>query len=507
MRSKCSHCTRVSVGRELGIADLKDLLDQFYVKPDNLAIRYGMKFESQLEEQLVINLGDLVQAPKEQSMEQTLELMSQGVPVIYQGVLKGGSGAIDFSGRPDFLLRNDYRFVFTESGLTAKQIDGWSGGYTAWDAKLSSTPKPDYQNQVGLYCDVLKQLELLGTGPSGLILGSKEMAEFSSQVLIAQMIEVRNPFIATLEKIIDKSPQRSEDLGELVCEASSYCESCEYPLLCDDQRRKSLHLQLIFNITKPQIESLIRAGVKNVADLAKFEGETDKLSESVIAKLKRQAGLQLQNYETGKHTYEVLDSLAISSLPKQSSADIYFDMEGFAFFEGGLEYLFGWIVGDQEPRFEYEWADDRAEEKIAFVNFVASMRDHLAKYPDVHIYHYAHYEQTALTRLAQRHGVMQREVAELIESGKMIDLFKTVKAALVLGQESYSIKKLENYYSFKRVSQVKEATGSMDFYDRYREALVQDQSEAEMLKRQVLDYNQDDCLSTLALLRWLRSLT
>jgi uncharacterized protein len=77
----------------------------------------------------------------------------------------------------------------------------------------------------------------------------------------------------------------------------------------------------------------------------------------------------------------------------------------------------------------------------------------------------------------------------------------------VLGQESYSIKKLENYYSFKRVSQVKEATGSMDFYDRYREALVQDQSEAEMLKRQVLDYNQDDCLSTLALLRWLRSLT
>jgi uncharacterized protein len=182
-------------------------------------------------------------------------------------------------------------------------------------------------------------------------------------------------------------------------------------------------------------------------------------------------------------------------------------MEGFAFFEGGLEYLFGWIVGDQEPRFEYEWADDRAEEKVAFVNFVASMRDHLAKYPDVHIYHYAHYEQTALTRLAQRHGVMQREVAELIESGKMIDLFKTVKAALVLGQESYSIKKLENYYSFKRVSQVKEATGSMDFYDRYREALVQDQSEAEMLKRQVLDYNQDDCLSTLALLRWLRSLT
>jgi uncharacterized protein len=54
---------------------------------------------------------------------------------------------------------------------------------------------------------------------------------------------------------------------------------------------------------------------------------------------------------------------------------------------------------------------------------------------------------------------------------------------------------------------VKEAVGSMDFYDRYRELLSKNQSEAEMLKRQVLDYNQDDCLSTLALLQWLRSLT
>jgi uncharacterized protein len=65
---------------------------------------------------------------------------------------------------------------------------------------------------------------------------------------------------------------------------------------------------------------------------------------------------------------------------------------------------------------------------------------------------------------------------------------------------------LENYYSFKRVSEVKEAKGSMEYYDQYLSALKEDPASAENLKRQVIAYNQDDCASTLALTRWLRSL-
>ena len=76
----------------------------------------------------------------------------------------------------------------------------------------------------------------------------------------------------------------------------------------------------------------------------------------------------------------------------------------------------------------------------------------------------------------------------------------------MLSQESYSIKKLENYYSFKRSSDVKEAMGSMEYYDQYLELLVDDFPAAEKLKRQVIAYNQDDCASTLALYRWLRGL-
>ena len=81
-----------------------------------------------------------------------------------------------------------------------------------------------------------------------------------------------------------------------------------------------------------------------------------------------------------------------------------------------------------------------------------------------------------------------------------------VKAAIQTSEPKYSIKNLENFYVFDRSSDVKEAMGSMEYYDQYAQALEQDPNHAETLKRQVISYNQDDCVSTLALTRWLRSL-
>jgi uncharacterized protein len=124
-------------------------------------------------------------------------------------------------------------------------------------------------------------------------------------------------------------------------------------------------------------------------------------------------------------------------------------------------------------------------------------------FPGAKIYHYANYEQNALKKLAIRHGIYAAEVQRFLERGVFVDLYKLVKSSLVISQESYSIKKLENYYQFNRASDVKEAMGSMDYYDQYLSALKNDLDLAETLKRQVIAYNQDDCASTLALYKWL----
>lgn len=509
MRAQCDHCTRVSTARELGVSGLQELIDRYYKKPDNLAIRYGMRFEETLESELIANLGDKVQAPTESSVEATLELMNQGVPVIYQGSLRGGGGAIAFSGRPDFLLRSDYRFEFTKRGLTAIQVDGWSEGYTAWDAKLSSTPKPDYQVQVGLYVDVLKSLGLLGNSQNGLLLGSREIAGFDADVLIAQMQQKRNGYLQKVFAFIDQAPQRLEDIGELVCEAGTYCDICEYPELCEAMRHETNHLQLVANITKAQIESLHRSGIRTVRQLTEFLGPTDKLTEEQIEPLRVQASLQQGFYDTGSKDVIVKDPAQLEILREEREGDIFFDLEGFTFFSepGGLEYLFGWMSIDQGEKFHWLWADTRDQEQEIFDNFMLEIKDRIERFPDFRIFHYANYEQAALKRLAERFSMHQEFLKKLMTTGVFVDLYKVVKASIMTSEPKYSIKNLESFYTFKRTSEVKEAMGSMEYYDQYLTALTNDPELALKLKRQVLDYNQDDCISTLALVRWLRSLS
>lgn len=507
MRSQCPHCTKVSVARELKVPGLKELIDQFYVKPDSLAIRYGMKFEAMLEQELVRNLQDSVRAPQPQTLEATLELMKQGVPVIYQGVLKGGSGELEFSGKPDFLLRGDYRFQMGDTGLTAIQVGDWQGGYTAWDAKLSSSPKPDYQIQVGLYADVLRTLGLEAQADHGLILGSRELAAFNADAVIAQMIAKRESYQMSVAKFVAENPQRLEDIGELVCEASSYCDMCEYPALCRHMRLETNHLQLVAGITKPQIEALRQLGVTTVRQLAALDEPTSKHSVEVIRRLALQARLQQNFFDTGTRSQVVTDPELLAELPKANPGDLFFDLEGFTFFgePGGLEYLWGWM--DASGEFFHHWADDRAGEERAYEAFMEALLTNRKRYPESRVYHYAQYEKTALKKLASRTGKYEYEVSQLIETGVFVDLYRVVEKTLIISEERYSIKNLENFYEFDRSSDVKEAMGSMEFYDKYLSTLAEDETAAEKLKRQVIAYNRDDCASTLALYKWLLDLT
>jgi uncharacterized protein len=213
-------------------------------------------------------------------------------------------------------------------------------------------------------------------------------------------------------------------------------------------------------------------------------------------------------YETGESVFEITHPEELAKLPPASEGDIFFDLEGFTFYEesGGLEYLFGYTSLNEGEQFQYTWADSRQEEKASFDKFMHDLLNRIQRFPDARIYHYAAYEQIALKRLAERYQMYQTAVEELIAGEYFVDLYKVVKNSLVISQESYSIKSLENYYSFKRVSEVKEAKGSMEYYDQYLSALKEDPASAEKLKRQVIAYNQDDCASTLALSRWLRSL-
>src|ERR1051326_493852 len=72
------------------------------------------------------------------------------------------------------------------------------------------------------------------------------------------------------------------------------------------------------------------------------------------------------------------------------------------------------------------------------------------EYPDMHIYHYGAYEETAIKRMTGRHATCADEVDEMLRAEVFVDLYRVVKQALRASVESYSLKKLEPFYEFNR---------------------------------------------------------
>lgn len=514
--ANCEHCVRLAVAYVLDVPGVRAIADENYVKPKGLAIDRGNAFEAELEHELVSSLpeGDVQKPKAENSVDETIALMKAGVPVIYQGALNRVFENTLFGGRPDFLVRSDYVLEFVDGQLTAHlDPEASNTGYIAWDAKLAKSAKAQYLLQVALYVDALDQLGFKGDGQAGLILGSRKLERFDENEMVPAM-QLAREVIARVTIEADAAAASgnldafSLDNLQLFCDSLSTCDYCEYPLLCEKKRIEVDHLQQVFRINGSQIKKLNSVGITTMRALAAATDEQrpEGFVPGTYDKLRRQARLQVQTIESDTPAFELLDDPEIGVLPPPSQNDIFFDMEGFPFFEeeGGLEYLFG--ATNRSKVFTAFWAHSRAEEATAFADFVDFATAALASDPSAHIYHYANYEVAALGKLATRHGVREKEVFELINSGRMVDLLKVVTGSLVIGMPSYSIKKLEAYYGFARDAEVTNAMASVDEYGRYVELALAGDPEAEKVISDIARYNEEDCISTGALYDWLASL-
>jgi len=160
------------------------------------------------------------------------------------------------------------------------------------------------------------------------------------------------------------------------------------------------------------------------------------LRQDIFARLREQAELQYRHRLSGEHEYRLLPAVpgrGLALLPRPSEGDVFFDMEGDPFFEAarGLEYLFGIVsLEDGEPRFRAFWARDRIQEKRAFEELIDFLIGWLGRYPDMHVYHYAHYEPAALRRLMGEHATREDEVDHLLRREVFVDLYRVVEQSV-----------------------------------------------------------------------------
>ena len=121
-------------------------------------------------------------------------------------------------------------------------------------------------------------------------------------------------------------------------------------------------------------------------------------------------------------------------------------------------------------RYEVVWGLDRDGEKAAFERFVDWVEARRRVYPDLHVYHYAAYERTALRRLMGEHSTREREIDDWLRQELLVDLYRVVKQALRAGVTSYSIKEIEKLYGFVRTAEVAGGDESVVLFEQWLEA-------------------------------------
>ena len=439
----------------------------------------------------------------------TLAAMREGAGAIYQAVLFDGRRL----GYADFLRRVE----------TPSALGPWS--YEVWDTKLARHAKASAVLQLCMYSDMLGDLQDRQPAEMHLALGGVQGERVSFRV--ADYAAYYRLVAREFEVMLGRGPAFPPATTP---EPVEHCEVCRWSLECRAQWRAQDDLSLVAGLTSRQRRALHSIDVTTRTGLAEpaepLPQRLDGAGPDALKRVHGQANIQVRGERAGRTISErvapprereggFVKGHGLLMLPEPSSGDLFFDMEGDPFFSSdevdGIEYLFGVIEPGRtdaggKPVFHAYWSIEGGTvttggERRAFEAFIDLVMDRLEADPNLHVYHYASYEPTAIKRLAGRYGTREEEVDRLLRGEVFIDLHRAVRQGIRASVESYSIKRLEPLYDFERAVDLRDAGTSIVEFETWLE--LGQGEEREEIRAQIEGYNRDDCLSALHLRDWL----
>ncbi len=474
----CSHAT---------FLDLRNLEEPLPRSEDDEQLRLlkkkGIEHELIWLENLKQQRRSIVEIPQKASLfervQATRDALAAGADIIYQAVLLSGN----WHGYADFLRRKD-------------SADANRATYEVLDTKLSRMAAPWHIIQLCVYTELLAEVQGFTPASMYLILGDRREAVFRFADFAHYFRIARRRFESfALQPPLESYPEP--------CRA---CERCRWRDLCAERWEKDNHLSLVANIQRSQIEKLHAAGISTVRVLAGLPQNAviQKLSSETLSRLRSQAQLQMHKLETGENKVEILpaqEGRGFARLPKPDPGDLFLDFEGDPLYPDGLEYLMGlYFVDSGAPVFKPFWGHNHKAECASFEQLMDFIDNHLRLRPKAHIYHYNHYEETAIKRLASGYGTRESCVDDLLRGRKLVDLYKVVRESIRVSEPRYSLKNMEIFYMEGRSGEVKTAGDSLVAYEKWRQ--IGDSA----LLQQIAQYNEVDCRSTALLRDWLLTL-
>lgn len=459
-------------------------------------------------------------ANRDDAHELTLKAIAEGVPGIYQAALMNETEL----GYPDFLIRADL----------LPGADDKAEGYEVIDAKLARSAKARAVLQTTFYSRLLTDVQGHAPNRLYLALGGRDdletfrVADFSAYE--RQVSRMLGEFL-TDAKRTDPYPDPVE-----------HCAICRWRFTCTKKRHVDDDLSLVANISARHRKILKEHGIETLTAFAELPAPPhyDDLAEDAFTTPYEQARIQLKGRQTGKpewafkeperepETQVLVPNRGLLALPEPTTGDLFFDIEGARFYSEdnktfGLQYLFGIVdTADidpktKEPRYHQIWSFNRTEEKGGFEELIDFFTQRIEANPTLHIYHYNHYETTAIDALSAIHDTMQEAVGELMgrlgtkedetddlfRLGVFVDLYRVVKQSIIASVESYSIKRLEDLVGYTRRVELADVNERMVIF----EANLEDGSATEdpETKEVIRGYNEDDCRATQYLRDWLEA--
>ena len=469
----CEHLTTLSLRQARGEIERPEVVNE----QAELIFRKGLEHEHAYLESLradghTVTEIEFDERDWEDAQARTIEAMRDGVDVVYQGVFAHDG----WRGVADFLLRQP------------------DGGYEVLDTKLARTAKPAYILQLLFYNEQLARIQEREPKQIHVLLGSGELASFRPQEFAAYYRHVRS----RLERFVADPPPTEPYPVD-------HCRICDFKPVCDAYWDAVDHLSRVAGLSRRQIPKLAAAGITTLAELGRAPEEPAPagIGADTWEKLHDQAELQLRRRETdsiGLILLKPQPEAGFALLPDRSEGDLFFDFEGNPFWDkdGSLEYL--WGILDVQGSFRPLHAHDHETERLAFETFVDLVHERLARYPDLHVYHYASYEITALRRLMGRYGTREAELDDLLRRGVFIDLLKVVRNGIRAGVPGYGLKEMEIFLDFRREAEVQDGGTSIVIFEQWMQTGDDD------LLGQLDEYNREDCVATRLLRDWLLEL-
>ncbi|HTE29953.1 MAG TPA: TM0106 family RecB-like putative nuclease [Chryseolinea sp.] len=479
----CAHLTELH--RKVALREIKE---PNYRDPSlDVLIKRGQQHEAAYVEFLA-KKGLTVANLNGQSIESVVGAMKQGVDVLVQAGLQGGQ----WMGYADILLKVPGKSKF----------GNWT--YEVQDTKLAQNTRAATILQLCLYSDLLAALQEHSPEKIYVV---KPGDNFPTE-------EYRFAEFQAYYRLIKGNFEQVMAVPALTTypDPVEHCNICRWWQVCDKTRHDDDHLSLVAGIRSLHIVELQRQKIETLEQFAKADKleKPERGNREAFMRKQAQAKIQLNGRYQNKLLHDLLPLEAgrgLNRLPELNEGDIYFDIEGDAFYEdGGLEYLLGYAyLENGNLVYKRLWSTNRSEERKAFEHFMQFISEHWRRFPKMYVYHFAPYEQSAIKRLAHVHAIYEKEMHELLRAERFIDLHAVFKEALLASVERYSLKELEKFTQYTRKVVLHDASVARKSVEVALE-LNEFKSLSKEAVQIVEDYNEDDCLATEALHKWLENL-